>query len=683
MTLPGKSFWERYPLAAPVLAWLSGLACGKVLGGSEKLWLSVSAVTWLILLFLFILKSLRARFIFPVFALVFMFTTGVAAIRITSPGKEGRWLDRHLPEEPVWIKFRVIKPVQSTPFYLRYQAFVIQTDSLRYNYGIFVKIPKHTGLLLESGREYVYRSMPGEFQTFPPPPYPYAFNYKEYAASKNLFRILKLKDSTRLKSLRTSGTYQSFIYKLHSKIKNHWQTYGLNKSTASLASALLLGERQWLDRNTKQQFIDAGIMHVLAISGLHIGILLLFFRLLFRPFRHKKILYHSLIIISLWLYAAFTGFPPSVLRAVIMFSFLQVSYSPERKFSGFYALLLAAFIMTVFDPQYIYNPGFQLSFFAVASILWFYPLLRKIYYPKSKVSRYLIDLIYVSLAAQPGVLPLVLFYFHRFSFVFIIANILVIPLVTIIIFTGVLSILSALFQIHIPFLVPFLNFLLKTLLQTTEALAANKSLIYNNIPVTAMQFGALTVLILGWTYFFYSRNKKAFFWATAATAFAIWTDNLDLYLNQQKHSAYWSQYNNHPMLILRNGDRLTVYARRMEDAIPVKEAFQNQARIKTSQIMPIPFAFQWQNQTVTIADTSYNPLKIPRKTNILVLNGTVKTHLEALLDTIRPEFVILSGYRPLWLDQKWKTDLNKSGIPYRDLRIRGYTDFWLEKNRND
>ncbi len=675
MSLPKTGFFERYPLAAPVLAWLTGIVAGKYVPGPIIFWLATLSVLWIILAGVFYLKKLHTRIALFYGALLFMFSAGICTQKINNPETKAAHLNKELPETPVRIRFIVQKTLKPTAYYRRYQAQALETDNLKIPYGLLIKIPRKLPLELMPGTIYSYLPNPGEWKDFPPPNLPFAFNYQQYAHSQGIFRTINLKDTLSLAVESKRINYYSLVATLHHKIKAFWQNHGLNPRYTAVASALLLGERQHLDSGIKQQFIDAGIMHVLAISGLHIGILLLFFRFVLQPLKSIKILYDILIVTALWTYAAFTGFSPSVLRAVMMFSFLQVSYSPERKFSGFYTLLLATFFMTIIKPQYIFEAGFQMSFLAVASILWFYPLLRQLYYPKQTVARYLLDTIYVSLAAQAGVLPPVLYYFHRFSPVFLWANLLVIPLLTLIVFTGITSIMGALFNFSIPFLVPALNFLLDILLKTTNKLAQSQSIVYKHIPLTTLQFWALILFITGWAYFLSRRNTKALIPALSLTALAIWLDNLDLYNRLKTKAVYFTQNQRKPVFILQNGLNINIYAESESIAQSVVENFLEKTRAKYVKIHHLPYAFTYGNHTFLLADSSYNPAMLNLHPNSLILHGKVKTHLALLLKKLEPGQVILSGSRPLWLDKKWKTDLEKSNISYWDFQDSGFVKF--------
>ena len=219
-----------------------------------------------------------------------------------------------------------------------------------------------------------------------------------------------------------------------------------NPSVAVL-SAVTLGYRPLLDRQTKQSFSDAGAMHLLAVSGLHVGMVWWILDLLLKFPRHSvrwRYLKLLFILVFLWFYAAITGFSDSVTRSVTMFSLVSLSKTINRNSSIFNTLLLSGFLMLALKPSRILEPGFQLSYLAVFGIIALQPVGARLYHSANKLVKRTLDLVSVSIAAQTATLPLVLLYFNQFPVWFILTNLAAIPVV---------SFLLAAFVIFSPFLI--------------------------------------------------------------------------------------------------------------------------------------------------------------------------------------------------------------------------------------
>lgn len=214
-------------------------------------------------------------------------------------------------------------------------------------------------------------------------------------------------------------------------IVERYRRWGLSEKVLAVVSALTVGDKSELTPELKATYSAAGVSHILALSGLHIGILAMILTGLLHPFRFVRGGQTGITVIvvcGLWGFAVLTGLSPSVVRAVTMYTlYIVASFLVEDRLSGGHALSLAAFLMLLYQPLYLFDVSFRLSFVAVLSILLFYPVFstRRI---KVKPVRYLWNAMAVSLAAQLGTLPLILYYFGAFPTYFLLANLVVVPL---------------------------------------------------------------------------------------------------------------------------------------------------------------------------------------------------------------------------------------------------------------
>jgi len=207
----------------------------------------------------------------------------------------------------------------------------------------------------------------------------------------------------------------------------------------AIAKALILGDKADLDNPTKEVYAQAGAMHVLAVSGLHVGVIYLVLLSLLGQRNGrvtKPILVAIIVIPSLWAYAFITGLSPSVLRAVTMFSFLAMAQVFNRRSATFNTLAISALILLIVNPYMIMSVGFQLSYVAVIGIIFLYPIFENWFYPTSRIGRFFWQITALSLAAQLATSPLSALYFHRFPTYFLFSNLLVIPAAMLIVWGG-------------------------------------------------------------------------------------------------------------------------------------------------------------------------------------------------------------------------------------------------------
>jgi competence protein ComEC len=230
-------------------------------------------------------------------------------------------------------------------------------------------------------------------------------------------------------------------HKLREKALNALQKNNISGREFSVVSALLLGYREYLDEDLQREFAGAGAMHILCVSGLHVGIIFFALSLMFGfldRISRGRVIKLFLIVLLIWFYAAITGFSPSVLRASTMFSFVAIGQSFRRSTNIYNTLAASAVFLILLDPLIITRIGFQLSYIAVLSIVSLQPILYRQLYFRNKIASYIWAIITVSLAAQIGTGPLALHYFNQFPNYFLLTNLIVIPLAWLIINTGIL-----------------------------------------------------------------------------------------------------------------------------------------------------------------------------------------------------------------------------------------------------
>ena len=217
-----------------------------------------------------------------------------------------------------------------------------------------------------------------------------------------------------------------------------------------IAQAMLLGDRLAIAKDLKRAFADIGVIHVLAVSGLHLGILYWLLVKLFGQMRkHRRLLwvFTFISIVILWFYTLVTGMSPSTQRAAIMFSFILLGQAIHQHAASKNSLGIAAMVILYLDPYQLYAVGFQLSFAAMIGILYLQPMFSHWYRNSSPLARSIGELITVSLAAQIAVFPISVYYFHQLPLYFLVANLLVIPLAFGVVLVGILFLLLHFFPI--------------------------------------------------------------------------------------------------------------------------------------------------------------------------------------------------------------------------------------------
>lgn len=270
----------------------------------------------------------------------------------------------------------------------------------------------------------------GSPQKIQGPTNPFEFDYRKFMLNQQISHQHFIGDRFEKLGNLAENPVETFFIHIRSEIIAGIDSLIQDSNANQIAKAILLGQKKNLDEEVSEAYVTAGAMHVLAVSGLHVGIVYGFFFLFVKPYRlkvKKRILYLSSIILLIWGYAMLTGMSPSVMRAATMFSLMGLAQMKSRNPSIFNAIALSALILLMYDPFLIYAVGFQLSYLALIGILVIQPLLVKLWSPTNRILDYIWQITTVSFAAQLATFPISAYYFHVFPTYFAIANLVAIP----------------------------------------------------------------------------------------------------------------------------------------------------------------------------------------------------------------------------------------------------------------
>ena len=326
---------------------------------------------------------------------------------------------------------------------------------------------------LEPGQLLLVKKKP---ETVPSALNPSEFDYKAFLARQGIhYRQFLGREFQLIDSIPTTSLKYSLVHLRHD-IAEMLKAKIPDENSTQIALALLLGDKKQLDPTIREAYTQAGVMHILAVSGLHVGIIYALFLLVLKPLKLKKEkarVYLLFVILIIWLYAFLTDLSPSVVRAATMFSLLTLGQMRERPPSIYNILAFSAMLMITFNPDVIYEVGFQLSYLAVLGIVMIQPLILNWWLPSNKLFEYIWQLTSVSLAAQLVTFPLSIFYFHIFPTYFLLGNLLILPLAFVIMQVGVPLMMFG----WIPVLGEVLGWLLSWLIWTQNWIAETIRLI--------------------------------------------------------------------------------------------------------------------------------------------------------------------------------------------------------------
>jgi competence protein ComEC len=284
--------------------------------------------------------------------------------------------------------------------------------------------------------------IPAKFNVIEPPYVPAEFNYKKYLANQNIYyqAFLYPKQYVVIDH-NTGNALIAYSLRLRQRLVEKLKRNMTDTSAIAVASTLILGYKADLSNDILQAYSKTGTVHVLSVSGAHVAIIFILLNVLLgflNKYKYGKLFKALLIIALIWYYSLLTGFSPAVCRAVVMITMVIIGKTYSRYINTLNILAISAFALLLYDPLFITDVGFQLSYLAVIGLIVFQPIVYRWLKFKNKWADKLWALCSVSIAAQVITFPLSAFYFHQFPVYFLISNLFIVIPVEVIIYVGIL-----------------------------------------------------------------------------------------------------------------------------------------------------------------------------------------------------------------------------------------------------
>lgn len=325
---------------------------------------------------------------------------------------------------------------------------------------------------------------------------PKLFNYRLNLRTEKIFTTMTIKDYGIDEVDKGSKSFMYRVkYRFNKDVEGLFDRY-LDEAESSLMKSIVLGKSFYLDESSASLYRDLGLAHILAVSGLHIGIISGFFIFVFSRLGIKRRVNILFTLIILWSYGYIIGFPTSILRANIMLSILLYSQFIHEPYDSINSLSCAFILLLFINPYYLFNIGFQLSFMASFSIVTFTPRIRMLLYP---YDNYIVNALAPILGVQIGMLPIQSYYFNRLSIFSIVANIIFIPLMSLALILGFMMIIFNYTLAYINNIIGYLlNIILKIQFKTLNFLGgfSRNMVIFSPEIITIIMYFILVFLIL-------------------------------------------------------------------------------------------------------------------------------------------------------------------------------------------
>lgn len=509
---------------------------------------------------------------------------------------------------------------------------------------------------------------------------PFQFDYGKYLERQEIYAQCYAVNS-HFNKLGSENNLLNYLSNFREKIILRLEPFFKSNDNFSVYKALILGQQQDISPEIVQDYQFAGAVHILSVSGLHVGFILLFVQFLLKPLPNTKrgrFIKLIAVLLSLSTFCVLAGMSPSVIRSVVMFSFLAIGMYYKRETNIYHTLLVSMFLILFIKPSFIYDVGFQLSYLALFFIIWLQPIFKELWKPKNKILNYFWDIVTVSFAAQIGTLPLSLYYFHQFPGLFLLTNVLILFLVGVIMIFGVVTMLLAIIGFVPQIVVKILELLIQILNSIIHWVASFDSFIFRNISFNQLMMWSFYLLII--TFFIFIKTKSyRNLLATIASVILLQSTFIYNKINSEASNegiVFNVRKNN--LITERNGQKVIIYANdSIINNLSTNLGIQSYLMGNFSTIAaakPIDNLMYINSKKVLVIDSSAIFLK-NIKPDVLIITNSPKLNLDRVLETVTPKIVVVDGSNFKSYSKLWEATCRKRKIPFHNTHEKGFYIF--------
>ncbi len=515
---------------------------------------------------------------------------------------------------------------------------------------------------------------------------PAAFDYARFLLFQDITAQVYLKkDDYQIVQQEQVSSLQSFLNATRSYVIKTIQTFIPDKKESGVAEALLIGYRNDLDKQLVQSYSNTGVVHIIAISGLHLGMIYGFVLLLFSSYKNKKwyrFVVPAVALVVLWFFTLLAGAVPSILRSAVTFSFIAIGMFINRRPNIYNTLAASAFCLLVANPFLLWDVGFQLSYAAVVSIILFTRPLYNCLYFQNRLLNKLWQLSCVNIAAQFLTLPLVLYYFHQFPVLFLFNNLLVIPLSEIILFITVLLVVIgkfSLFAVFVGKITGALLWLMNSIIEHTEKLPFS---LLSNIKIDVVQALLLYIIIVLLAVWLLYKLPRFFTYALLLFFVFVIYVSVDVWRTAHQHKLIVYNINQHAAIDIVYGRNKICFC----DNLLPNDANANSFYLKPARIAlrvkndfspTLSFDKNWliqsSSKTILILSQPLSAIDLSSKikADVVILTNSAKLLMSDLIKAVDCSLIVADNNIPLWTVKKWKQDCDSFHVRFHSISQNG------------
>ncbi len=681
--------WKRMPFIRLIIPLILGIVCQWYLSFSSLLIISLGIAALLISVVYYclpLIKKYAYRFYQGVGYNLLFFVFGALLIFSNDIRKQPNWVGKFYQDslgvlitiqEPLVEKAKSYK-AEATIEYISVHnkwktakgkiLIYISKDSIKPNlqYGSQLLFIKPLQAIKNAGN-------------------PGSFDYQQYCAFQDIYHQVFLKSSDYI-SLPTSNKdrFKQWLFDIRFSVIKTLRKYIIKEDEAAVAEALLIGYRDDLDKELVQAYSNTGVVHIIAISGLHLGMIyaaLVFFLKSFRKTKWIKWFKPLIILSVLWIFTLLAGGVPSILRSAVMFTFIIIGETFDRKSSIYNTLASSAFVMLCINPFFLWDIGFQLSYTAVVSIVLFSHPVYNWFFIRNKMLDFFWKLTSVTISAQILTLPIIFYSFHQFPNYFLITNCFIVPLSSIILFAELLLLIVSFIPLIAKFIGIITTWLLSLMNNFIESINNLPYSVYDGIQNSLSETILLYIFLIAASYYFLNRNKQAFFtalfsmlmFAAEETYHSIETDK------QAKIVVYnIPKYNAIDFISGRNfsfvGDTILKEDGYLQNfhLKPSRTFYKIEQGNRINELnVSFPFIY-FRGKKIMVYDKPYkfnSSSKI--SLDLIIVSHNPKIKIPELMQVFDCKQYVIDGSNSIWKTSQWKKDCDSLHLPCYSTTDKG------------
>ena len=583
-------------------------------------------------------------------------------------------LNQKHKDSTLLINFRVREVLKPGNFYNKYVIDILSLDSIKTSGRSLLNVAKDSTKASLKVDDIILTKT--QFKELMPPLNPHQFDYKAYLKKQHIYHQLFVSNTELHTISNNKHTLFGFASLLRETINNKLQTYNFKPEELAIINALLLGQRQDISKDIYDSYTQAGAIHILAVSGLHVGIILVLLNFLFKPIEHIKhgLFFKTLLlIIVLWSFAIIAGLSASVVRAVSMFTVVAIALNLKRPTNVYNTLTISMFVLLLWKPTFLFDVGFQLSYLAVFAIVTIQPMLDKLWHPKLRVLKFFWNIFTVTLAAQFGVIPISLYYFHQFPGLFFASNLVIIPFLGVILGLGIIVIALALVNLLPAFIADAFGAIISGMNHFVVWVADQEAFLFRNISFDLIQVFISYALIV----FTIIHLKTKTYRSVVALLLAIIVSQCALLFYKSKkieNSFVVFHKSRHSIIGHKTNQQLKLYTNINDSIIQHDKTITNYkigSHIKTTLVDSTKNVYMFNNKKLLVIDSLGIYKTTTYKPNVILLQHSPKINLERLINQLKPELIISDGSNYKSYQERWKATCEANNIPFHQTSKMG------------